>query len=705
MRKHLTRAILIALISLTVTTVLWKTSLLESFEATTWDARVRLLASEKKSSDKVILILLDQDSLDWVEENFGITWMWPRELYTYIINFVKRGGAKALAFDVLFTGASSSGVYDDQAFGSAIELSDFFVGSALLNNDGESSWADGLPDQNIEIDGLDGWLKTNSKHIARYSNMDFPIDEVSYTSKMLANVKSEPERDGIYRYGNLFYMFGDRVVPSLALATYLVGSNENNLSIKGNQLFIGDKNIKMDKSGKSILRYGSESSIEKKKAGAIIQSELRILEGGEPTIDPAIFKDAYVLFGFTAPGLLDLRPTPISKVAGGVEIHAAMLDNLLENNFISDIPFFISFSMVLLMAFIGAFLFSRFQGPFKGVMFFVIFIGFPLLLSVLLYKAGYWLPLVYMELSLILALAAAGVINYATEGRQKRYIKQAFKQYLSPHFIESLISSPDKLKLGGEKKEISIFFSDLEGFTTISEGLTPEVLTSLLNQYLTAMTDIILEEGGTIDKYEGDAIIAFWNAPIDYKDHALRAVRASLRCQEKLRELRPYFYDKTGFNLKMRIGLNTGYAVVGNLGSNTRFDYTMLGDSVNLAARLEGINKQFGTYTMISQTTFNKIDGAFPARELSKVAVVGKNKAITVYEPYLESQYNRLKGTFKSFNRGLKLFYSGDFPEAIKEFERIKERDPAALKYIDKCKDLINSNVKNWDGVWKMTQK
>jgi len=243
------------------------------------------------------------------------------------------------------------------------------------------------------------------------------------------------------------------------------------------------------------------------------------------------------------------------------------------------------------------------------------------------YRLGFWLPLVVQETGVAVTLFSAGLIYYTTEGRQKAFIKSAFKQYLSPAVIEQIIVHPERLKLGGERRELSIFFSDLEGFTGLSEGLDPEALTNLLNVYLTAMTDIIQEEGGTVDKYEGDAIIAFWNAPLEQQDHAVRCVRAVLRCQAKLAEMRPKFKEIIGKDLKMRIGVNTGHAVVGNMGSHSRFDYTMIGDAVNLAARLEGINKQFGTYVLISESTMKKWPaltryGRFPALLLS----VGANR-------------------------------------------------------------------------------
>jgi adenylate cyclase len=285
------------------------------------------------------------------------------------------------------------------------------------------------------------------------------------------------------------------------------------------------------------------------------------------------------------------------------------------------------------------------------------------------------------------------------------FIKNAFRQYLSPAVIEELIQHPERLKLGGERRMLSIFFSDLEGFTGISEGLEPEALTALLNDYLSAMTDIIHEEGGTVDKYEGDAIIAFWNAPLQQPDHARRCVRAALRCQARLAELRPSLRERLGKDLNMRIGINSGPAVVGNMGSHTRFDYTMIGDAVNLAARLEGINKHFGTYTLISQATKEQMEDAFPVRELSRVAVVGRREPVVVYEPLLPDDVNNRRQTIARFSEGLTLFYRGDFLKAEAVFTEIAEADPAARAYVTKCRQLMDHPTYPWQGVWVITSK
>jgi adenylate cyclase len=285
---------------------------------------------------------------------------------------------------------------------------------------------------------------------------------------------------------------------------------------------------------------------------------------------------------------------------------------------------------------------------------------------------------------------------------QEKFIRHSFKHYLSPVVIDQLIHNPDRLKLGGERKELTLLFSDLEGFTKISEGLDPEDLTQLLNEYLTAMTEIILEEEGTVDKFEGDAIIAFWNAPLDIEDHAKKAVKAALRCQEKLSELRPYFLDQYGKRLYMRIGINTGYAIAGNMGSSTRFDYTVLGDAVNLAARLEGANKYYGTYTMISSATYELLDEQFQCRELGKIRVVGRSGPVTVYEPLA---YKKPLPVDQNFDKGREFFYQGNFDQALAAFNCRENEDPAARAYCEKCRELIGKDIRNWAGVWELDSK
>ena len=269
-------------------------------------------------------------------------------------------------------------------------------------------------------------------------------------------------------------------------------------------------------------------------------------------------------------------------------------------------------------------------------------------------------------------------------------VNSYFNQYLSPQVIDKLIADPHSLKLGGEVRELTLFFSDIRGFSTISEQLTPEALTSLLNDYLSEMCEIILDEGGTIDKYEGDAVIAFWNAPLDVPDHAERGVRAALRCQRRLAALRPEYAAKFGHDLYARIGLNTGEVVVGNMGSRQRFDYTFLGDAGNLAARLEGANKAFASWTMISHETMRRAGDGFRYRKLARIQVVGRREPTDVYEPFFPEVYEVRAAQLEQFNNAREKFEAGAFEEAKTLFERLSEDDPTARVYLERSISCFN---------------
>jgi len=698
-----------ALIGFCLAILFWAPGWLDSWENKTWDLRVKVLARPGAATDKIRIILLDQNSLDWAKNENGLSWPWPREVYSAIINFCKRSGAQSLSFDVLFTEPSKYGVEDDKALGSAIEQYGRFVESVFLGRDTgeETSWPPGWPEPGWKIAELSSWIAEQQVKNLTFPRATFPVRELAAPSAVLANVHLNPDPDGTYRRARLFGVFDGRVLPSLPLGAYLSVQGDSVMSIAGKNFTIGKKKIPLDDGGKVILNFrGASGTHRTVSAAAVIQSELRLLQNEEPTIkDKNVFRNCHVLFGFSAPGLFDLRPTPVSGVYPGVEIHATMLDNLLANDFIhpvtTPVVLFLTFLTVLLTGLVTAAL----SGIVRNFIAYGLFILLPVLMSILAYHLGYWLPLVVQETAVVFTLFSAGVIYYSTEGRQKTFIKNAFKQYLSPAVIEELIQHPDRLKLGGERREISIFFSDLEGFTSISEGMEPEQLTALLNEYLSVMTDIIQEEGGTVDKYEGDAIIAFWNAPLPQTDHAVRCVRAALRCQSRLEEMQPDLIPRIGRALRMRIGINTGPAIVGNMGSRTHFDYTMLGDAVNLASRLEGINKQFGTYTIISESTLKQIGGAFPVRELSRVAVVGRKGAVTIYEPFNDREYTSREKDFRVFARGLDQFYLGHFQQAAEIFRQIEDIDPAAKHYLVKCRELIASPPAEWHGVWVITTK
>ena len=646
---------LVGLAGAALALALWLPGALEKFEARTWDLRAQAFARPGRASGDIALILLDQNSLEWGQDENGLSWPWPRELYAAVADFCRRGGAKALVLDVLYTEPSVYGVSDDESFARSLADNGRAVVAMFSEDGSEKAWPGQVPEPAISVAGLSQWITAARPRRFSPAVATFPISELAVAARMLADTNMQPDSDKIYRRARLLGTFDGRVVPSEALAAWLAGNpGAHEISIRPGRLLVDGRVVPIDPDGKAILRFrGPTLTHANYSMAAIVQAELQIREGITPAIDPAELRDKYVFLGFSAPGLFDLKPSPMTGAYPGVEINATMLDNLLSGDFMRPVPLAAGIALLVILCLAAGLAISSVSKVGWSVPVYAAFLLAPPALSIAGYAAGYWLQLVALEAGALLTLVGGSLANYATEGRQKRFIKGAFRQYLSHAVIEQFLAHPERLTLGGERREVSMFFSDLEDFTSLSESLEPQALTALMNDYLTPMTDIIQEEmGGTLDKYIGDAIVAFWNAPSDQPDHAARAVRAALRCQEKLAELRAGFRERCGRDLRMRIGLNTGLAVVGNMGSNTRFAYTMMGDQVNLAARLEGNNKMFHTYTMVAEATVKGMAGAFAARELSRIAVKGKREPVTVYEPMTHEQYEATATDARRVRRG-----------------------------------------------------
>lgn len=705
-RQRLAQALGVGLLSVLLATLLWQLRILDFWEKRMWDMEVTVLAKPAPTTDRIRLIFLDQDSLDWGKKQ-GWEWPWPREVYAPVLDFCRRGGAKAVAFDVIFSEPSER-IDQDAALGEAIRRTPSFVGTVFVGNQTGSAtrWPDEIPSPGISLSVAASPHATTPFHMLRAL---FPIPEVATNATLLGTVFGNPDSDGIYRRLRPFSLFDGQVVPSLGLGAFLAASTNRSLTLHGNGFEIESRhnNLYLDRDGQAILRYRGVSKTHKTiNVSGVIESELLMREGKTPLIDPAVFKNSYVFLGFTAPGLKDLRPAPMDSIYPGVEVHATFLDNLLAGDFMRDVPAWAAALAALLLS-MGAAIAIRFgRHAWQNVLAFVLVIPTPASLGFAAYAIGYWLPVVFLLTAVSLAMTGSLVLNYAMEGRQKRFIKGAFKQYLSPVVIEELVQNPERLKLGGELRELSIFFSDIRGFTGISERLNPVELTALLNDYLTAMTDIIYAHGGTVDKYEGDAIIAFWNAPLTHDDHAILAVRTALECQDRLAELNPQFEQQIGAGLHQRIGINSGPVVVGNMGSKQRFNYTFLGDAGNLAARLEGINKQFGTSLLISEYTQRQLGDAIITREIARVQVVGRKEHVRVFEPMTPAIAKARREILDDFARALALYYAGNLDAAVSGFSRIESQDATAAAYVQRCRQLQTNRLeKDWTGIWSMTEK
>ena len=703
--SRISQAILIGCMAAALSWVCLVTGLLEKWEGKTWDWRAATLANPSASTEQIRLIFLDQSSLDWGKER-GWSWPWPRQVYSAVLDFCRRAGTKAVAFDVIFSEPSAWGVEDDEVFGSSVGSSRGFVGALFVSgtSGGETNWPAQVPTPAMALQPAGN----PDLSVFTLPRAVFPVTEMATNATLLATVFGNPDDDGIYRRMKPFSLFAGQPVPCLGLGAYLAAATGSVIRITPTTFSLGPNTtpLPLDRHGNAILKFRGPSQTHKTvNIAAVIESELRMREGNPPLISPSFFTHTYVFLGFTAPGLFDLRSSPVAAVYPGVELHATFLDNLLASTFMRESPLPLTFGLVLLLAIAGSIAVRLSRTAWQAAIAGLVLLPIPTLLGVLAYTRGWWLPIVVQYAAFTPAFVATLAVNYATEGRQKRFIKGAFKQYLSPVVIEELVQHPERLALGGETRELSLFFSDVKGFTSLSERLTPEQLTALLNDYLTAMTDVIYAHGGTVDKYEGDAIIAFWNAPLAQPDHATRAVRAAMDCQTRLAELNPSFRKRIGSDLVQRIGINSGPVVVGNMGSRQRFNYTILGDAAKLASRLEGINKQFGTSILISENTRAQLSSAVTTREIGRVQVVGRKEPVRVFEPIPSTVSQPDSARLSVFANGLAAYYAGKLPEALHAFESLAPDDPVAAAYSRRCREFANHPVDKWDGIWIMTEK
>ena len=424
------------------------------------------------------------------------------------------------------------------------------------------------------------------------------------------------------------------------------------------------------------------------------------------------FNEKIVLIGFTASGVDDTFMVPISdKAMPGVEIHANLVQSILTRDYIYYQDDISAIGIVFLFALLtGLFLF-RFKIHIATVFIAVIFITYFLLSLLLLFdNYGIIINILFPLFSISLVYVALVAIYYRTEEKSRKWITSIFGKYVSPVVINNLIKDPDRINLGGEKRNITVFFSDIRGFTSISESISPEELVRLLNEYLTEMTSIIIKDQGLVDKYMGDAIMAFWGAPLDQPDHAEMACSSSLEMIDKLRDLQKKWKKEDIPSFDIGIGLNSGEAIVGNMGSSNRFDYTAIGDNVNIASRMEGLNKIYGTNIIISGKTHKIIKENFETRKLDAVKVKGKKKPIIIYE--LLSQKDKLSTKQKDFVRfyetGLELYLKEKWKPAIKSFHTALNLmdDKASHVFISRCLEFLkNLPPKDWDGVWEMETK
>lgn len=573
-------------------------------------------------------------------------------------------------------------------------------------------------------------------------NINILQQPAAYTASFIALLDS----DGYVRHYPLYFRSGNRLgtsyIPSLALQSWLLANprrievkgsvSERSRSVDGINVIdtskaeeSSDGNLPVDKSGDLIINYyGRQMALPYISASEVLNDRptIRVQRSSQKSGSAEVvievtevnkadfFKDRSLIFGATAVGIYDLRNTPLEANYPGPEIHLTVLANLLDKSFLKNwgnetlwIPW-----IILLLCLSIALLCSYF-GVITSSLLFASLLGFALLTDWILFDHyGILIKSFTIYVSMTLTLLVVQGFRYFTEERTKKELKNTFSKYVSPAVVDELLKDVDNLKLGGRREHMTAFFSDVRGFTTISEKLTPEELSRVLNLYLTPMTEIVFKNKGTLDKYMGDALMAFFGAPVKDPLHAKNACRCALESIEKLYLLQKEFKEQSLPYIDIGIGLNTGAMSVGNMGSNIVQNYTIMGDAVNLASRLEGINKQYGTRIIISQFTYAEVKDSFTAREIDRVKVKGKTEPVRIYELICEGQTSPIKQKFLSlFEAGYANYQNRNFAAALKAFTRDELLDDSVSKiFRERCEEYIKTPpASDWDGAYVMKSK
>ena len=517
-----------------------------------------------------------------------------------------------------------------------------------------------------------------------------------------------PDPDGTVRWLPMALSYGPDIFAPLTLVSLQhyrqnapLGITLSNLGVRG--IGLGRQMIPVDRFGRMFINYLGPPGMFP------TYSAVQVMEGGVPR---EALQDKLVLVGATAVGIFDLRVTPFSGVCPGLEIQATVLDNILRGDFIR-LPANTSvttISTVLALAIIFGLLLPRLSPMGAIAATLLLALGYLTLNYLAFSNYGLQLEVFYPLLEIAGVYTGITLQRFLVEERERVRLKKAFQSYVAPEVVNQIIKHPENLRLGGERRELSILFTDIRGFTSLSETLDPEALVAVLHEFLNPMSEIIVKHGGTIDKYIGDAIMALFGAPLDQPDHSRRACRTALEMVQSLKVLDQDWVERGRPSLRVGIGINSGPVSVGNMGSNRLFDYTAIGDNVNLASRLEGLNKFYGTEILISATTAQHLDGDFYFREVDLVRVKGKKHPIAIYEVLGEgTPEENLARFLRLYAEGLALFRERNFEqaqEALQEAIRLKHQDVLCAHYLDwTAKFLEEPPGPDWDGITTMAQK
>jgi adenylate cyclase len=630
----------------------------ESVELKGFDALTRYTAVGAPAVP-IIIVGIDESSFSEINQQ----WPWPRSMHARLVDALHEAGASVIAFDVTFFEPDSRGPAEDEALAAAIKR----AGNVVLGADLFSS--------SNEKFGLAG----------RMDPLHIFLDAGAHSA--LISVSNDPD-SGLRRIPDFSDAFFREVIRTYA---------------RRNPGAPADVTIAP---GSMIRFVGPDHTFP-------YVSYYQALKPNE-FLPKGIFKDRIVMIGrdvkvATEVGAqqVDMFITPYlqytHQLMPGVEVHANMIDGSMTGRNIYPMPTVAYLALTVLMTLLAGIAMREWQ-PLRSLL---LVMGLVIALTAASYAlfdyGNYWVKGAAPIAGMVMVYIANGGLAFLLEQRRKQEIKRAWSFYVSPAVVNQMIEHPDQLVLGGQKREVTLMFTDLAGFTSISEKLTPEQVSHLLNRHLTEMTRIVIAHGGTVDKFIGDAVMAFWGAPLDDPDQAKNACEAARDMQKKMQSLRTELQAEGLPEVFMRIGLHTGPAVVGNMGSEERFDYTAIGDTVNLASRLEGANKAYGTDILLSEATASRLNGALPLRVVDNVKVKGKLEPVEVFTIDDDEEVGNLTG------RGVAAFRSRRWDESTSFWQALLMRRPhdsVAELYLQRIAAFrAEPPAADWDGAIALDSK
>jgi adenylate cyclase len=612
-------------------------------ERYTYDARIRRSAEPARADKSIVIIDIDNASFDSLKDKLG-RWPWTRRAWTEIVRYLAPGRPKAILFDVSFLGAESPQV--DTEFAQVMQTAGNVV-VAYSFSQSTMELADPAPLEAklklLDREAVPAQPDSLGERVAPQDYvLNMPLEQLVNAAAGMGSIKSAPDSDGTIRGVPLQYVYGSRSVRSLALRVADLVSATPNAGFRiersrwGNDYAVRrSQRIPVDSNGRMLLRFhGGSFTHERVPLWQVICSIYPAQCPEQKVYFPRdYFKDKIVMVGASAAGVYDVHPMPFAEETPGFVAHLTAIDNLLHGQFIRPAPRLALPLAVVLMAAAGALVLVRFPAAGRGLLVAAALVALYTAGMFLAFsRAHLWLPLVAPVSAMVLSYVSVGALRYATVGRDLRRTRGTLDRYISPALVNYVLDHLDAVNLRGDKRELTILISDVRNFTTWTERSDPEQLIQLLNEYLTAMTEVIFKYDGIVDKFIGDGILAYWGAFTPGENHALLAAQAALEMLDRLKDLNQRWKARGNEPIAIGIGMNTGEVIFGNIGAGKKIEFTVIGDPVNLASRLEGVNKEFHTSIIISQATREKLGEVAQVRALGSVKVKGKTVETSIFE-------------------------------------------------------------------------